>query len=178
MRNVGVACIPAIPHQWGFRPALWLLASDSWTRSCLSRHRQTDGKLSGSPLWSPSQPGIREEHDCYIKKKTTKEIWFACAETKWPILLYRIVWYGLSLDIRKRNEKLKTVGTWQYTIFTVSIDINFYHLLCHDCQEISEGDLPCAIPVHFPYHLFDLLLLRFKAQSSHRNLEQQGVKHS
>lgn len=53
--------VPAAPRPWGSPPALWLLFSGSWTRSCLSRHHQTAGKLSGSPLWNPSQPEIREE---------------------------------------------------------------------------------------------------------------------
>lgn len=51
--------VPAVPHPWGSLPALWLLFSGSWMRSCRSRHHQTAGKLSGSPLWSPFQPEIR-----------------------------------------------------------------------------------------------------------------------
>lgn len=46
------------------------------------------------------------------------------------------------------------------------------HFLRHDNMEVCEGDFPCAILVHFTNHLFNLLLLRFKPQSSHRNLEQ------
>lgn len=50
---------------------------------------------------------------------------------------------------------------------------DIYHFLCHDTEEIGKGDFSRSIFVHFVNHLFDLLLLRFEAQSSHCNLEQQ-----
>lgn len=58
-----------------------------------------------------------------------------------------------------------------------------YHFLCHDSQEVSKGDFPCAILVHVTYHLFDLLLLGLKPQGSHRHLGRSvrgewRVKHT
>lgn len=50
--------------------------------------------------------------------------------------------------------------------------MHIYHFLCHDGEEVSEGDLSCAILIHFTNHLLDLLLLGFKPKSSHGNLEQ------
>lgn len=55
---------------------------------------------------------------------------------------------------------------------SVCLDIDIYHLLCHDSEEVREGDFPCAILIHLTNHLLDLLLLRFKPQSSHCNLAQ------
>lgn len=51
--------------------------------------------------------------------------------------------------------------------------VDIYHFLCHDSQEVDEGDLPRAILVHFTDHLLYLLFLRFKPQSSHCNLTQR-----
>lgn len=48
-----------------------------------------------------------------------------------------------------------------------------YHFLCHDRQEVREGDLPCALLVHLCDHLLDLLFLWFEAQSSHGHLSQK-----
>lgn len=52
------------------------------------------------------------------------------------------------------------------------LEQQIYHFLSHDGKEVSEGNFPSSIFVHFTYHLFDLLLLRFKAQGSHCDLGQ------
>ena len=56
--------------------------------------------------------------------------------------------------------------------------IYIYHLLRHDTQEVSEGDLPCSIFIHLTNHLLDLLFLGFKAQSSHGNLAEWTAQRS
>lgn len=61
----------------------------------------------------------------------------------------------------------------KHCINSISSQRYSYHFLCHDSQEISKRDFPRSILVHFTNHLFNLLLLWFKAQSSHCNLEQQ-----
>lgn len=55
----------------------------------------------------------------------------------------------------------------------IFLDMDIYHFLSHDGEEVGEGDFPRAVLVHLANHLFDLLLLRFKPQSSHRNLGQR-----
>lgn len=57
---------------------------------------------------------------------------------------------------------------------------DYYHFLCHDREEVGEGDFSRAILIHFTDHLLDLFFLRLKPQSSHGNLaqcEKGGVKH-
>ena len=82
----------------------------------------------------------------------------------------------LTNRLRIYNYKLQTSNSISYKrkqsecISGIFHDIDKYHFLCHDKEEVSEGDFPCAVLIHVTNHLLDLLFLWFKPQSSHCNL--------